>query len=90
MSKEPIDWNKKLEECNSAFDMLKLESEFLKSEEEPNLDNFYTDVWYGRIDKLLGREEQFLAIEDLKENVKELEKALREHDHKDGSVIIKY
>ena len=87
MAKE-INWEKKIEECKSAFDMLKLESEFLDSEKEPNLDNFYVDVWYEKIDSMLGREDQFEKLTELEEKFDKLEHKFNRHDHKDSKVVI--
>ncbi len=89
MAKKEINWEKKIEECKSAFDLLKLEKEFLDSEENPNLDNFYVDIWYKRLDDVLDREEQFGDIVELKKKVESLEKEFKKHDHKDGGVVIK-
>lgn len=85
-----IYWDKKLEECKSAFDMLKLESEFLNNNPYPDLDKFYTDAWFSRIDSLLGRSEQFQDIETLKEEVALLKKILNSHIHRNGKVYIEY
>jgi len=88
MAKE-IDWEEKIEKCNSAFDLLKLEKEFLDSGDD-NLDNFYGGVWYNKIDELLGRAEVFQDVEDLKEEVKQLKMDLRKHTHSNGKVFVEY
>ncbi len=87
--KQEINWEKEIEDCISAFDLLKLEKEFLDSEENPNLDNFYVDIWYKRLDDVLDREDKFGDIEDLKERLGKLETKFKRHDHKDNGVVIK-
>ena len=69
--------------------MLKLEKEFLDSEKDPNLDNFYVDVWYEKIDSMLGREDQVERLSKLEEKFEELENKFNRHDHKDGKVVIR-
>lgn len=89
MAKKEINWEKRIEDCVSAFDILKLEKEFIESEENPNTDNFYVDIWYEKIDDLLGRQDKFKEITDLKERLDKLETKFRRHDHKDNGVVIK-
>ena len=39
---------------------------------------------------MLGRETEFEEIKQLKEDLKEIKTALKDHDHKDGKVLVEY